>query len=241
MTSKNQKTPIKRFEATDKKRVLQVGYGLREKRPLHQIFKGPEWEVIHLDTIADTSPNIQGDITWANEVPDESMDAVWLVDSLKFLYLHQAALALKECFRVLKPNGIAFMTVPDIQKIAEFVQDGKLAVPLYKTPEGGITALDMLFGPVNMIAAGAHECTHKTGYTARTLADKIGHAGFGRIKVKKEGFHLWASAYKVPLAEAGKVPLQIDEPDINDMIRLRDALDQEPQIWKGFSRKKDKE
>ena len=51
----------------------------------------------------------------------QALDAVWSSHNLEHLYAHQVAVALGEFHRVLKPDGFALITLPDLQKVAELV------------------------------------------------------------------------------------------------------------------------
>ncbi len=101
-----------------------------------------------------------------------------------------------EFYRVLKPGGFALITLPDLQRVAEYVAQGKLEEPLYVSAAGPIAAIDILYGYSYDIARGNSYMAHRTGFTAKTLADKLKQAGFSTVEVIKDDLNLWATATK---------------------------------------------
>ncbi|MCA8996833.1 MAG: methyltransferase domain-containing protein [Planctomycetaceae bacterium] len=130
------------------------------------------------------------------EITDSSVDAVWSSHNLEHLFAHEVPVALKEFLRVLKPGGFALLTMPDLQKAAEYVAQGKLEDPVYESPAGPISAIDICFGHRASIARGNHYMAHRTGFSAETLTEKLTASGFFKVRVERKGFDLWAIAYK---------------------------------------------
>ena len=86
--------------------------------------------------------------------------------------------------RVLKPGGVALLTMPDIQEVARHVAQGNLDQTLYVSPAGPICAIDILFGHRGYIARGNHfNRAHKTGFTLQSLGQKLQEAGFAEVKL----------------------------------------------------------
>jgi len=185
------------------KRVLHVGCGFKHPAALHETFHGEGWEELRLDIDPVVEPDIVASIVAMPEVPDAAFDAVWSSHNLEHLFAHEVPLALAEFRRVLRPGGFALITMPDLQAVAEHIAEGRLEEPLYDSPAGPITALDMCYGLRTSIARGRHQMAHRTGFTAGTLAAKLADAGFERIRVERDGFALWAEAYK-PRVEAAR-------------------------------------
>jgi Na+/glutamate symporter len=116
--------------------------------------------------------------------------------------------ALAEFRRVLAPAGFAAMTLPDLQQIAAAIAADRLTEPAYHSPMGPITPLDMLYGHGASIAAGNGFMAHRGGFTATSLEAALRAAGFGTVRVLRDGaYALWASAWvaEVTLA-APRVP-----------------------------------
>ena len=106
-------------------------------------------------------------------------------------------MALAEFVRVLKPGGVVLLTMPDLQRVAELIVQDKLDEPAYVSPAGPIAPLDILYGHRPQIAMGNVFMAHRTGFTARTLAQVLANAGFDRVKVDRgKSFDLWAVGYK---------------------------------------------
>jgi len=182
--------------------VLHVGCGMADPRKLPPAFFEPgSWQEVRLDIDPGVAPDIIATITDMHAVADASVDAVWSAHNVEHLFAHEVPLALAEFRRVLRPEGFALITVPDLQRAAELVAQDQLAEPAYVSPAGPIAPLDMLYGHGAAIAAGNHFMAHRTGFTARTLDAALRHAGFGTVRVIRDNaFALWATAYVAPAA-----------------------------------------
>lgn len=177
--------------------VLHVGCGSADVKKIHPIFRGPDWRELRLDIDADVEPDIVASITAMTPVADASVDGVWSSHNLEHLYAHEVPLALREFFRVLKPGGLALVTMPDLQSVAAAVASDRLEDTLYVSPAGPISPIDVLFGYRPAIHAGNVFMAHRTGFTATTLRQKLETAGFRDIRVERgEGFDLWAGGHK---------------------------------------------
>jgi protein O-GlcNAc transferase len=178
------------------KTVLHVGCGPYRRDSLHKTFRTNEWLEVRLDIDPSVKPDIIGTITDMSGVQSESVDAVYSSHNLEHVYNHEVPGALAEFYRVLKPGGFALITLPDIQKVAEYVAEGNLEDTLYVSPAGPIAAIDILYGLGEAIARGNHYMAHRTGFTAQSLAKKMQEAGFRDIEVRRENLDLWATGYK---------------------------------------------
>jgi Tfp pilus assembly protein PilF/SAM-dependent methyltransferase len=176
--------------------VLHVGCGPYSTTGLHLAFQTPEWQEIRFDIDPGVQPDIVGTLTDMSAVSSSSVNAIWSSHNIEHLYPHEVPIALKECYRALKPGGLVLITLPDIQKIAEFVAEGKLETPIYHSSGVGISALDIIYGLGVAIADGNYYMAHRTGFTAETLRNKLIDAGFIDAIVCREGLNLWAKAYK---------------------------------------------
>ncbi len=177
--------------------VLHVGCGMADPRKLPPAFFEPgAWRELRLDIDPGVVPDIVATITDMSMVESGSVDAVWSAHNLEHLFAHDVPLALAEFRRVLRPEGFALITVPDLQRAAELVAQDRLAEAAYVSPAGPIAPLDMLYGHGAAIAAGNHFMAHRTGFTARTLGIALRQAGFGMVRVIRDNaFALWATAY----------------------------------------------
>jgi len=179
---------------TETKKVLHVGCGHPDPRKVHPMFQG--YQEIRLDIDPAVTPDIIGDIVDMNAVADESVDGVWSSHNLEHLFAHQVPLALREFFRVLKPGGVALVTMPDIQEVAALIAQGKLEDTAYVSPAGPIAPLDMCYGHRASIERGNHFMAHRTAFTAQTLGQKLHDAGFINIQLEKGNFALWGLGRK---------------------------------------------
>jgi len=178
-----------------KKSVLHVGCGSRAVNP---IFAGVEWKETRLDIDPTVKPDIICSITQMSPILDQSYDAIWSSHNLEHLYAHEVYLALREFHRVLKPGGLAYVALPDVQIVAAEIVKGNLEGILYQSPAGPISPIDVFWGHRGYIEAGNDYMAHKTGFTAQTLGDKFIAVGFKRVEVKQQKaiFELLAIAEK---------------------------------------------
>jgi hypothetical protein len=54
----------------------------------------------------------------------------------------------------------------------------------------------MIYGHTPSLARGNQYMAHKTGFTARTLRQCLVEAGFNGVTMQRDGYSLWARAYK---------------------------------------------
>ncbi len=182
--------------ATQTKTVLHVGCGAYNPNKLHQRFNRDEWRELRFDIDPDVKPDILGDMTDMAAVGDESVDAIWSSHNIEHLYPHQVEVAFREFQRVLRPGGFVFITLPDIQAVARHVVEGNLEEPLYVSPAGPVSAIDILYGFRPSLARGNLFMAHRTGFTAGTLATRLENVGFQAVKVQSVKLDLWAVGYK---------------------------------------------
>lgn len=185
------------------KTVLHVGCGPYDPKKLHSTFRSHDWREVRLDINEAVAPDILASLTDMSAIESASMDAVWSSHNVEHLYAHEVPVALREFRRVLKADGFALITLPDLQKIAEWVAQDKLEDVAYHSRAGAIAPIDMIYGHRDSIARGNVFMAHKTGFTAKTLGNALIKAGFARAKVKRgQNFDLWAIAYKtIPSSE----------------------------------------
>ena len=177
------------------RRVLNAGSGPPANRHLHPIFTKGHWDEVRLDIDAEAAPDLIGSIVDMSAlVASQSFDAVWSSHSLEHLYAHEVPRALSEFVRVLKPDGFALITSPDLETVAALVVERGLEHTAYMSPAGAITPRDMLFGHAASIARGMTFMAHNTGFTSTSLGNALAHAGFAEVLVKRDRFDLWALA-----------------------------------------------
>lgn len=178
--------------------VLHVGCGAAHPDKIPQdYFPARHWRELRLDIDPQVQPDIIASITDMAMLQTGAVDGIWSAHNLEHLAAHEVPVALAEFFRVLRPGGFAAMTMPDLQQVAALVADGLLEEPAYLSGLGPIAALDMLYGYRPALALGNSFMGHRTGFTDRTLAAHLTHAGFVQVQVFRDGrFALWAKGEK---------------------------------------------
>ena len=137
------------------KRVLNAGSGSYNARHLHPVFARETWQEIRIDIDPRAKPDLICSITEMDFIfAPGSFDAIWSSHTLEHLYTHEVPSALAQFKRVLKPNGFALITSPDLEAVAPLILDRGLDQVAYTSPAGHITPLDMLFGHSASIAGG---------------------------------------------------------------------------------------
>jgi SAM-dependent methyltransferase len=179
--------------------VINAGCGATGAERTPQLFHS--WRHIRIDVDTSVQPDIVADITDMSAVPGGTADALWASHCVEHLYAHEVKTALSEFRRVLKDDGFAIITVPDLQVIARYVADDKMGEVLYQSPAGPITPHDILFGLGAAVAAGQVHMAHRSGFTPSTLVAKLQEAGFRDFIVRRrENLELVAVARKTPWA-----------------------------------------
>jgi hypothetical protein len=122
-------------------------------------------------------------------------------------------LALAEFLRVLKSDGIAVITCPDLKSVCALIAEDKLTDPAYVSPAGPIAPLDILYGLRSSMAAGNLYMAHRCGFTQKVLSGTLQASGFKSVATMSRGhpyFDLWAVASKVELPEAQMQALAVE-------------------------------
>jgi hypothetical protein len=113
------------------------------------------------------------------------------------LYAHEAPRAIAEFHRVLRRDGFALITCPDLEAIARLIVAGRFGQAIYPSRAGPIGVADMLWGHAQSIAEGRAHMAHRSGYTVGSLGDLLIAGGFSEAWVQPGvGFDLWAVALR---------------------------------------------
>lgn len=184
--------------------LLHVGCGPKHKDRTTQGFNQPQWQEIRLDIDPAAKPDVIGTMTDMQAVGDGSVDAIFSSHNIEHLYPHEVPQALREFRRVLRADGLAVITCPDLQSICALVAQDRLTDAAYQSPAGPITPLDVLYGHRPALARGNLYMAHRCGFTARVLGATLREAGFAgvAVKVRPAAFELWALATMAPLDDA---------------------------------------
>ncbi len=187
------------------KTFLHVGCGPKHKDQTTRGFNTPEWSELRLDIDQNVNPDIVGTMLDMSAVADGSVDAVFSSHNIEHLYPHEVPLALKEFLRILRPEGFAVITCPDLQAVCALVADDKLTETAYTSPAGPIAPLDILYGHRPPMARGNLFMAHRCGFTQKVLTGTLQGSGFTAVAAMRRGhpcYDLWAVATKSALDEA---------------------------------------
>lgn len=184
------------------KKFLHVGCGPQNKSGLKG-FSIAEWSEIRFDIDEKVSPDIVGTLTNMDRVESGSVDAIYSSHNIEHVYAHEVVGALREFRRVLKDDGFVVITCPDLQSVCRAVVEDKLLEPLYTSPAGPISPIDILYGHRGLVAGGNTFMAHKCGFTYSALNGAFREAGFlsGLGRRRPEFFDLWMVAFKGQTSE----------------------------------------
>lgn len=159
------------------KTFLHVGCGPQYKSQIKG-FDNENWKEIRFDIDEKVDPDIVGTLLDMSAVETGSVDAIYSAHNIEHVFPHEVPIVLKEFHRVLKDDGMVLLVCPDLQSVCEAVVDDKLLQPLYESPEGPISPIDILYGHRPAIARGNEYMAHKGGFTYSVLNDAFIEAGF---------------------------------------------------------------
>jgi hypothetical protein len=176
--------------------VLHVGCGPHRSEQLEREFPKPDWVEVRLDIDPGAKPDIVASMTDLTMIENAAVDAIFSSHNLEHLFAHEVPIALREFSRVLSGQGFALIGVPDLQRVAAMIAEDKLGDTAYVSPAGPIAPIDMVYGHRGYVALGMIYMAHKTGFTARSLAQSLVDNGFARADVSRRDWDLWAIAQK---------------------------------------------
>ncbi len=181
------------------KTFLHVGCGAKRQDRTTPEFARPGWRELRLDIDARVEPDIVASMTDMAAVATGSVDALFSSHNLEHLYAHEVPVALREFCRVLKDDGFAVVTCPDLQAAAELIAADRLLEPVYRSPAGPVTPFDILYGFRPELARGNHHMAHRSGFTLSVLRGTLLGCGFARVAGLRRPapfFELWTVASK---------------------------------------------
>lgn len=159
------------------KTFLHVGCGPQYKSQIKG-FDNENWKEIRFDIDEKVNPDIVGTLLDMSAVEAGSVDAIYSSHNIEHVFPHEVPIVLREFHRVLKDDGMVVLVCPDLQSVCEAVVDDKLLQPLYESPAGPISPIDILYGHRPAIARGNEYMAHKGGFTYSVLNDAFIEAGF---------------------------------------------------------------
>ncbi len=179
------------------KTFLHIGCGPKHKEQTTSGFNTSEWNELRLDIDERVAPDIIGTMTNISDLSDSSVDAIFSSHNIEHLYPYEVPVALREFKRVLKPDGFAVITCPDLQSVAALIAQDKLTEPAYTSPMGPIAPLDILYGHRPSIAKGNIYMAHRCGFTKKVLNATLLASGFASIACSRREhpyYDLWVVA-----------------------------------------------
>jgi Uncharacterized protein conserved in bacteria len=210
-------------------RFLHVGCGRKRKADTVAGFAS-DWEEITLDIDEGVRPDIVDSLPELRAVAADSFDAVYSAHNVEHLYPHEVPAAFGAFQRVLKADGFAVVTCPDLQSLGERLAAGDLETPLYRSPAGPVAPIDILFGFRPSLQGGNLYMAHHTGFTISSLKSAFLQAGFvSFIGFRRMARHeLWGLGTKTHRTEPELRELAARYlPAIDDVRFLRSEASQE--------------
>lgn len=175
-------------------RVLNVGGGASRVLPAE--FDG--WTQTSLDVDPLVQPDIVGDARDMHlQLMPADYDAVYCSHALEHFYRHDVPKVLAGFKHVLKPEGFAYIVVPNLNALIADMQGRGLDVDdvWYRTSGGQpITFHDVLYGWSVAMSNGNLHYAHKCGFTPISLHKVLADAGFTSIQLMEAGNNLMARA-----------------------------------------------
>lgn len=147
------------------RKVLNVGGGSK-RFALPVEFAG--WEHVLLDVDASLKPDVVADARNLVGAPIGPYDAVYCSHVLEHFYPHDLPRVLRGFRSVLKPDGFAFIRVPDVGAVLRVAAERGLECVLYESEVGPITARDVIYGHAGLVTRSEWQA-HKTGFTRESL------------------------------------------------------------------------
>lgn len=184
--------------------LLNIGAGHPNNGAmLPPAFRQPPWKELRLDIDPANAPDILGSMLDMAAVADESVDAVYSAHTIEHLYPNELPQAIGEMLRVLKPEGHAVITCPDLQAAAQMIADDKLLEVAYTSPGGPVTPFDIVFSHRNFTSRDNPAMAHHCGFTLKVLCGTLRTFGFASTAGKRrpQAFDLWVVATKQTVTE----------------------------------------
>jgi len=153
------------------KKCLNLGCGLDQRQSTEE----EKW--VNVDIREEVKP----DLVWDMEktpypFPDCEFDLVLLKDSLEHVSFRRVENVIKECYRILKPDGKLMIQCPDLEAIAR-----KVILDQHKG--ANFKALSYwVYGEQDY-----NENYHKSGFTMRALRKLLEDHNFKVIDIRNDG------------------------------------------------------
>jgi SAM-dependent methyltransferase len=177
------------------RKVLNVG-GNNKRIPLPRQYD--EWEHVLLDIDPKGMPDVVCDARALTDLPGSTYDSVYCSHNLEHYYHHDAVKVLAGFTHILKPDGFAYITVPDMGELMRTVITNNLDIEdiLYQSKIGPIKVKDVIYGyGVEIEHSGNDFYAHKTGFTQKSLISFLNNEGFPWVFSVAENMEIMAVAF----------------------------------------------
>ncbi|MEE8323232.1 MAG: methyltransferase domain-containing protein [Candidatus Bathyarchaeia archaeon] len=178
------------------RKVLNVG-GYNKNIVLPPQYKG--WQQVLLDIDPMGNPDVLCDARELMSLSTNEYDAVYCSHNLEHYYRHDVPKVLRGFIHVLKEDGFADISVPDLDAVMKTVVQKEMDIDdiLYQLPIGPILVRDVIYGyGVEIEQSGKDFFAHKTGFTPKSLKKILNECGFSHIFTGVVGFQVRAIAFK---------------------------------------------
>jgi SAM-dependent methyltransferase len=178
------------------KSILNVGSGKSTIRD--SIFADDlvDLKEYRMDIDKKNDPDICADVTNLSGVESEIVDVVYTSHMLEHLDYYKVIPVVKEFLRLTKPGGFVRAVVPNLKSIGAEIAKGNLLSPVYESPSGPISPVDILFGYRPSIVRGDEPMRHKTGFTKESFQSMLDEAGIANYSIEEKGFDLLVNINK---------------------------------------------
>ena len=176
-------------------KVLNVG-GNNKTIPLPSQYLG--WQHVLLDIDPRGKPDVVCDARELTTLPADAYDSVYCSHNLEHYHRHEVRKVLAGFAHVLKPNGFAYLRVPDMGEVMRQVVARNLDIDdqLYMSAGGPITVRDVIYGyGIEIEESGNDFYAHKTGFTQKSLMSVMKSSGFGWVFTGTGNLEVMAVAF----------------------------------------------
>ena len=205
IADENPPIPLNTMTNNAPKILLNVGAGHpKSGARIPHAFQSAEWKEVRLDIDPANEPDVIGTMLDMSAVANESADALYSSHTIEHLYPNEIPQAMKEFLRVLKPQGYAVITCPDLQAAAEMIAQDKLMETAYTTGSGMVvTPFDIVYSHREYTGRDKPYMAHHCGFTLKVLNGTLRSNGFASVAGKRRarGLDLWVVATKQQMDE----------------------------------------
>lgn len=169
------------------KTLINLGSGSRSAFRYMESQQPPDgWQEIRVDLDPNSNPDVVASLTdLGGHIADNSADVVFCSHAIEHIADHLIATVFSETIRILKPTGFAVFLCPDLAQLIREFDPEDLEKTIYSSPAGPISALDIIYGHRASVSAGQEHMLHRTGFTEKSLADRLMEAGFHEVFIQQ--------------------------------------------------------